>query len=130
MTFRLKPAQMVAATQRSHWYFLGGVTLFVCGIFTGGYICMTGLLGVMVGASLAGFGSPLLPRGMWFLGAVLWLLSLFIYAGLSYLHLSVILVHRGGVPDFAALALATWLVGFQSRFLLTATSLNWRASQR
>jgi hypothetical protein len=126
----MTPEQMVVAMRQAPWFFFGGVALFVCGVFTGGCVCMTGLLGVMVGACIKGFGSDPFPRGMWFLSSVLWLPSVLLYASLSYLHICLILDHRGGVADVLALGLATWLFGIQSRFLLTATVLNWRVSRR
>jgi len=130
MRLRLTQEQIDATIKRGPWFFLGGFALFVAGIFIGGYVLMTGLLGIMVGASIAGFGSGLFHRGMWFLAAVLWLPSLFIYATLSYLHIYDFLNLRGGVMDFVSLALATWLLGVQSRFMLTVTILNWQNSHK
>jgi len=126
----MTPEQIFVAIRRGPWFFLGGVALFVAGIFTGGYAPMTGLLGVMVGASIAGFGSGLFHRGMWLLAAVLWLPTIFIYATLSYLHIYDFLNHRAGAVEFVSLAFATWLVGVQSRFLFSTVLLNKRIYRR
>lgn len=116
--------------RRVPWFFFGGVAVFVCGLFIESFLTMTGLLGVMLGASVAGFGSGVFTRGLWFLAALIWLSTVFIYAGMSYLHIWHLIEHPSDIVRLASLAVATWLLAVQSRFLLTVTAANWRLSRR
>jgi hypothetical protein len=109
------------------WFFLGGVVAFVCGLFTDSYITMTGLLAVMLGACV---GRGVFVRGMWFVAALFWIPTVFIYVVLGYLHIWHLMEHPTDIWRFVSLAVATWLLGVQSRFLLTVTTVNWRLSQR
>jgi hypothetical protein len=82
----------------------------------------------MLGASIASFRSGLLHQGMWFLAALFWVPSVFIYAMLGYLRIYRILNNDGGIVDVLSLALATGLVSVQSRFLLIVIVLDWKNS--
>jgi len=130
MTLRMTPEQFTATIRRSPYFFLGGAATFVCGLFTDSYVTMTGLLAVMLGACTEGVGRGVFVRGMWFLAALFWIPTAFIYVVLSYLHICHLMHHPADIGRFVSLAVATWLLGLQSRFLLTVTTVNWRLSQR
>jgi hypothetical protein len=130
MKLRMTPEQVGATIRRFSWFFLGGVAAFVGGLFTASYVTMTGLLAVMLGACAGGVGRGVFVRGMWFVAALFWLPSMFIYAVLSYLHVWHLTEHPADIGRFISLGIATWLIGVQSRFLLTVTTLNWRLSRR
>ncbi len=125
----MTPEQVGAAIRRFPWFFLGGVAAFVCGLFTDSYVTMTGLLAVMLGACVGSVGRGVFVRGMWFVAALFWIPTVFIYAVLSYLHIWHLMEHPADIGRFFSLAIATWLLGVQSRFLLTVTTVNWRLSQ-
>lgn len=112
--------------RRAPWFFFGGVALFVCGLLTGSYVPMTGLLGVMLGASVLGFGHGIGEGGARILAALIWLVTVFMYAVLAYVHVWHVFDRPGDLVPIASLAIATWLLGIQSRFLLTTAFANWR----
>jgi ABC-type multidrug transport system permease subunit len=126
----MTPEQVSRTLTRFPWFFLGGVVVFVCGFFTDSYITMTGLIAVMLGACIGGVGRGLSVRGMWFLAVVFWIPTVFVYAVLTYLHIWHLMEHPGELGRFVSLAVATWLLGIQSRLLLTVTTVNWRVSHR
>jgi len=124
----MTPEQVAATIRRLPWFFLGGVAVFVCGLFTDSYITMTGLLAVMLGACV-GVGRGVFVRGMWIVAALFWIPTVCIYTVLTYLHIWHLMEHPADIGRFVSLAVATWLLGVQSRFLLTVTTMNWRLSQ-
>lgn len=130
MTLHMTPEQVVVTIRRCPWFFLGGVAAFILGLLTDSYVAMTGLLAVMLGACAAGVGRGVFVRGMWFISALFWLPGTFIYIVLSYLHVWHLTEHPGDIGRFITLGIATWLIGVQSRFLLTVTALNWRLARR
>jgi hypothetical protein len=130
MTLHMTPEQVVVTIRRYPLFFLGGFVTFIIGLFTGSHVTMTGLLAVMLGACAAGVGRGVFVRGMWFVAALFWLPSVFIYTVLSYLHVWHLTEHPGDIGRFITLGIATWLIGVQSRFLLTVTALNWRLARR
>ncbi|HEV8607984.1 MAG TPA: hypothetical protein VGQ99_21795 [Tepidisphaeraceae bacterium] len=126
MALCITPTQIAILLRHAHWFFLGGLALFICGLITEPYLSMTGLLSVMGGACIVGLGRGLILRGIWLLSGLLLLLSVLIYVTLTYLHIWHLIAHPNDLFDFASLALATWLLATQSRFLLTITRVNWR----
>jgi hypothetical protein len=130
MALRMTPEQVATTIRRCPWFFLGGVAVFVCGLFTESYVTMTGLIAVMLGACIGGVGRGLSVRGMWFLATLFWIPTVFIYAVLSYLHIWHLMEHPGEVVRLVSLGVATWLLGIQSRLLLTVLTVNWRLSRR
>jgi len=80
---------------------------------------MAGLFGVMVGAVVLGLRHGVGGGGTRFLAALIWLATLFMYAILTYVHVWHVLHHAGDLVPIVSLGLATWLLGIQSRFLLT-----------
>ncbi len=116
--------------RRFPWFCLGGVVVFVCGLFIDSYVTMTGLMAVMLGACIGGVGRGLSVQGMWFLAALLWIPTLFIYGVLTYLHIGHLSQHPADVGRFVSLVTATWLLGIQSRLLLTVTRSSWMVSRR
>ena len=116
--------------RRLPWFFVGGVAVFVCGLFMEWYVTLTGAISVMLGASIGGVGRGLFVRGMWFLAALFWIPTVFMYAVLSYLHIWHLIEHPRDILCFVSLAVATWVLGLQSRLMLTVTTVNWRLSRR
>lgn len=122
----MTPEEVVVIIRRSTWLLLGGFLAFIYGLFTDSYITMTGMLAVMVGACARGVGSGVHVRGMWFVAALMWLLTVFIYAAMSYLQVWHLMQHQADIVPFISLTVATWLLGLQSRFLLAMAILNRR----
>lgn len=116
--------------RRFPWFFLGGVAVFVCGLFTEWYVTLTGAMSVMLGATIGGVGRGLFVRGMWFLAALFWIPTVFMYADLSYVHIWNLMEHPRDILCFVSLGVATWVLGVQSRLLLTVTTVNWKVSHR
>lgn len=130
MALRMTPEQVATTLRRFPWFFLGGIAVFICGLFTESYVIMTGLIAVMLGACVGGVGRGMSVRGMWFLAAAFWIPTVFIYVAMSYLHIWHLMEHPGDIAHFVSLAVATWLLGIQSRLLLTVLTVNWRVSRR
>jgi hypothetical protein len=130
MALRMTTEQVTRMIRRFRWFFLGGLAIFICGLFTEWFVTLTGAISVMLGASIGGVGRGMLVRGMWFLAALFCIPSVFMYVVLSYLHIWHLIEHPGDILCFASLAVATWVLGLQSRLLLTVTTVNWRVSHR
>ena len=126
MAIRMTPTQVVDCVRQSPWFLLGGFAVFVMGLYTENYVSMTGLLSVMLGACLRGIGSGMFIRGMWLVTTLFWFPTIIIFAALSYLHIWHLLKFPTDIACFVSLAIASWLLGIQSRFLLTVTTMNWK----
>ena len=80
MTLRMTPEQVAMTIRRFPWFFLGGIAVFICGLFMESYVTMTGLIAVMLGACVGGVGRGVFVRGVWFVAALFWIPTVSIYA--------------------------------------------------
>src|SRR5947209_8255177 len=77
MSILIPPTELSTLRRRGPWFFFGGLALFVGGLATHSYLTMSGLLAIMVGASIIGLVRGVVIRGMWLLSALLLFISAF-----------------------------------------------------
>ena len=88
MTVMLTMEKLASLNRVAPWYSFGGLVFAAYGLLSHPFVTLAGFMALGLGAGALAFGSVGPRRAVWPLSGLLWIILLFMYTGLTYVHVA------------------------------------------